>query len=135
MKNQRVSYWLSQHWKPAPDLNVRRLFSIFAYLKRFGMLNDGSFFSTIPFFQRFSCFRRNADRSCIGKPLFSFCSSFRYCCFLSANPGQPLVHLRNMRIKGIDLLVENRSDIKNNIRAERIGFLKMILEIQEDRIL
>src|SRR6185436_19239719 len=98
------------------------------------MLNGCGLICTVPFLHGFTNLWRNANGAVCRQPLLSVGSVCRNLIQVAAYPGEPLIELRCVCIKSMDLFVEHGTDVDGHIRTKRIRSLKEILEVQEDRI-
>src|SRR5690606_6773606 len=69
------------------------------------------------------------------KPLFAVSDLRRHLIQVSSYPRKPLIKLRGVGVHGVYLLGKHRTNVEGHVRPERIRPLKVVLEIQEHRIL
>src|SRR5690606_7475102 len=126
---------LRNHRKKPAQLCFIGLFAILANFERFRILYRRRLFLAVPFFQRLSDLRSNAPLTLLRKPLFAVSDLRRHLIQVSSYPRKPLIKLRGVGVHGVYLLGKHRTNVEGHVRPERIRPLKVVLEIQEHRIL
>src|SRR5688572_20151116 len=118
-----------QHWEQSFQIIFSWSRSILTNFESFRMLNLSSIFFAIPLFKSGSYFRGDSNGTIRSQPGLTLRNFFGNFIEISADPGQPFIHLRFMRIQCVYFLSEDSRDIYGDIRSECIRSLKEILKI------